>query len=150
MIAIACDHGGIDLKEATIEVLNELGLEYKDFGTDSHASCDYPVFGARAAKAVASGECEKGIILCGTGVGIGIAANKVKGIRCVICTDTVSARMSRLHNNANMIALGSRVLGSELCKEILRTWLTTDFSYDERHMRRVQMIMDIEAGKDVE
>lgn len=150
MIAIGCDHGGIDLKEAVIEVLEELGLEYKDFGTDSHASCDYPVFGARAARAVASGECEKGIVLCGTGVGIGIAANKVKGIRCVICTDTFSARMSRLHNNANMIALGSRVLGSELCKDILRTWLTTDFSYDERHMRRVQMVMDIEAGNDVE
>ena len=150
MIAIACDHAGIDLKPAVIAVLEELDIPYHDFGTNSHESVDYPVYGARAARAVAEGYCDRGIVLCGTGVGISMAAGKVHGIRCVCCTDTYSAKMSRLHNNANMIALGSRVLGSELAKELLRVWLTTDFSYDERHMRRVNMIMDIEAGKEIE
>ncbi len=150
MIALACDHGGFDLKEAAIEVLKELGLEYKDFGTNDRKSVDYPVYGARAARAVAGGECDRGIILCGTGVGIGITANKVPGIRCVTCSDTYSARMSRLHNNANMIALGSRVLGTELAKDILRIWLTTDFSDEQRHRDRVELIARVERGEDIE
>lgn len=150
MIALACDHGGFDLKEAAIEVLKELGLEYKDFGTNDRKSVDYPVYGARAARAVAGGECDRGIILCGTGVGIGITANKVPGIRCVTCSDTYSARMSRLHNNANMIALGSRVLGTELAKDILRIWLTTDFSDEQRHRERVELIARVERGEDIE
>lgn len=150
MIALACDHGGFDLKEAAVEVFQELGLEYKDFGTCDRSSTDYPVYGARAARAVAAGECDRGVALCGTGLGIGITANKVKGIRCAICSDTYSARMSRLHNDANMIALGSRVVGSELAKDILRVWLTTDFSGEVRHQKRVDMIAKVERGEDPE
>lgn len=149
MIAIGCDHGGIDLKPAVIEVLDELGLDYKDFGTYDHQSVDYPIYGARAAHAVASGECDRGIVLCGTGVGIGMAAGKVHGIRCVTCTDTYSARMSRLHNNANMLAMGARVVGSELAKDILRIWLTTDFM-GERHGRRVELINRLDRGEALE
>lgn len=149
MIAIACDHAGIDLKPHVIAVLDELGIAYKDFGAFSHESVDYPVYGARAANAVASGECERGIIMCGTGVGIGMAAGKVRGIRCVTCTDTYSAKMSRLHNNANMLALGARVLGSELAKDIVRIWLMTAFE-GERHARRVGMIERLERGEALE
>ncbi|MEG0127142.1 MAG: ribose 5-phosphate isomerase B [Clostridia bacterium] len=149
MIAIACDHAGIDLKPHIIAVLEELGLPYLDLGTNGHESVDYPVYGARAAKAVASGECERGIVLCGTGVGIGMAAGKVHGIRCVTCTDTYSAKMSRLHNNANMLSLGSRVLGSELAKDIVRIWLTTPFEGD-RHARRVGMIDALDRGEALE
>jgi len=149
MIAIACDHAGIDLKPAVIDVLNELGLSYHDFGTFSHESVDYPIYGARAAHAVAGGECDRGIILCGTGVGIGMAAGKVHGIRCVICSDTYSAKMSRLHNNANMLSLGSRVVGPELAKDIVRIWLTTEFE-GERHARRVGMIDKLDRGEGLE
>ena len=143
MIAIACDHAGIDLKPAVIDVLNELGLEYEDLGTHDHASVDYPVYGEKAARAVASGRCDRGIILCGTGVGISMAAGKVKGIRCVVCSETYGAKMSRLHNDANMLSLGARVVGSELAKDIVRIWLTTDFEGD-RHARRVGQINAIE------
>lgn len=146
MIAIACDHAGIDLKPAVIEVLDELGLAYKDFGTCDHTSVDYPVYGERAARAVASGECEKGILLCGTGVGIGMAAGKVQGIRCVTCSEPYSARMSRQHNNANMLSMGARVVGSELAKDIVRVWLTTDFE-GERHARRVDMLNRLDKGE---
>lgn len=149
MIAIACDHAGIDLKPAIIEVLNELGLEYRDFGTNSHESVDYPIYGARAAHAVANGTCDRGIVLCGTGVGIGIAAGKVRGIRCVCCSDTYSARMSRLHNNANMLSLGARVVGTELAKDIARVWLTTEFE-GERHARRVGLLEKLDRGEDLE
>lgn len=149
MIAIGCDHAGIDLKPSVIEVLDELGLSYKDVGTWDHQSVDYPVYGARAAHAVASGECDRGIVLCGTGVGIGMAASKVRGIRCVTCTDTYSAKMSRLHNNANMLALGARVVGTELAKDILRIWLTTEF-LGERHARRVDMINKLDKGEALE
>lgn len=139
MIALACDHGGFDLKEAAIEVLKELGLEYRDFGTHDRKSVDYPVYGARAARAVSSGECDRGIILCGTGVGIGITANKVPGIRCVTCSDTYSARMSRLHNNANMIAVGARVVGEDTAKLLVDTFLATGHE-GGRHARRVELI----------
>ena len=149
MIAIACDHAGIDLKPAVIAVLDELGIPYKDFGTYTHESVDYPVYGARAANAVARGECDRGIVLCGTGVGIGMAASKVHGIRCVTCTDTYSAKMSRLHNDANMLSLGARVLGSELAKDIVRVWLMTEFE-GERHARRVGMINRLDAGESLE
>lgn len=149
MIAIACDHAGIDLKPYVIAVLDELGITYKDFGTNSPESVDYPVYGEKAANAVASGVCERGIVLCGTGVGIGMAAGKVKGIRCVTCTDTYSAKMSRLHNDANMLALGSRVLGSELAKDIVRIWLMTTFE-GERHARRVGMINKLDGGESLE
>ncbi|MDY2655496.1 MAG: ribose 5-phosphate isomerase B [Candidatus Limiplasma sp.] len=149
MIAIACDHAGIDLKPHVIAVLDELGIPYKDFGTNSHESVDYPIYGARAANAVASGECSMGIIMCGTGVGIGMAASKVHGIRCVTCSDTYSAKMSRLHNNANMLALGARVIGSELAKDIVRIWLMTAFE-GERHARRVGMIDRLDRGESLE
>lgn len=149
MIAIACDHAGIDLKPAVMTVLEELGFAYKDFGTNSHESVDYPVYGARAAHAVASGECDRGIVLCGTGVGIGMAAGKVEGIRCVCCTDTYSAKMSRLHNNANMLSLGARVLGTELAKDIVRIWLMTEFE-GERHARRVGQIDALGRGETLE
>ena len=149
MIAIACDHAGFELKPAILQVLDELGLSYLDLGTDSKQSVDYPVYGARAAHAVADGRCEKGIILCGTGVGIGMAAGKVHGIRCAICSDCYSAEMSRLHNDANMLALGARVLGSELAKKIVRIWLTTSFD-GERHARRVGQIMQLDRGEALE
>lgn len=149
MIAIACDHAGIDLKPAIIEVLDELGLPYHDFGTFTHDSVDYPIYGARAAHAVAGGECDRGIVLCGTGVGIGMAASKVRGVRCVCCSDTYSAKMSRLHNNANMLSLGSRVVGPELAKDIARIWLTTDFE-GERHARRVGLIDRLDRGEELE
>ena len=145
MIAIACDHAGIDLKPHVIAVLDELGIPYKDLGTNSHESVDYPIYGARAANAVASGECSMGIIMCGTGVGIGIAANKVHGVRCVMCSDCYSALMSREHNDANMLAMGARVVGSELAKMIVRTWLTASFN-GERHARRVNQIMTLDEG----
>lgn len=143
MIAIGCDHTGIDLKPHVIAVLEELGLPYKDFGTFSHESVDYPVYGKLAAQAVASGECELGIILCGTGQGIGMTANKVHGIRCCICSEPYSARMSREHNDANMLALGSRVVGSELAKMIVHTFLTASF-LGERHARRVDQMKEMD------
>jgi ribose 5-phosphate isomerase B len=149
MIAIACDHAGIDLKPTVISVLEELGIPYKDFGTHKRESCDYPIYAARAAKAVVSGECDLGIVLCGTGAGIGMAANKVHGIRCVICSDTYTAKMSRLHNNANMLSLGSRVVGTELAKDIVRVWLMTSFE-GERHARRVALIDKLDQGEELE
>ena len=146
MIAIGCDHAGIDLKPHVISVLEELGLPYQDFGTFTHDSVDYPVYGERAARAVADGRCDLGIVLCGTGVGIGIAANKVPGTRCVMCSDCYSALMSREHNNANMLAMGARVVGSELAKLIVRTWLTTSF-IGERHARRVGQLDALGRGE---
>ena len=145
MIVLANDHGGLILKQPIIEVLDELKLPYRDIGTNSSESTDYPLWGYRAAKMVASGECEKGILVCGTGVGISLAANKVKDIRCVVCTDCYSAKLSRAHNNANMLALGGRVAGPGLAKMIVKIWLETPFE-GNRHARRVQMIMDIEQG----
>lgn len=149
MIAIASDHAALDMKKTIMGLLDEMGLEYKDFGTYSPESCDYPLYGARAAKAVASGECERGILICGTGVGMSLVANKVKGIRCVACSEPYSAELSRLHNDSNMIAIGARVLGTELAKLIVRTWLVTPFE-GGRHQRRVDMIMALERGDEIE
>ena len=149
MIAVACDHAALDMKRELLELLEEMELQYHDYGTYSGESCDYPVFAARAARAVASGECERGLLICGTGVGISLAANKVKGIRCVTCSEPYSAEMSRRHNNANMLAIGARVVGSELARMIVRIWLTTDFE-GGRHQRRVDMITELENGEDVE
>ena len=149
MIALACDHGGYDLKAAVIEVFNEFGLEYEDFGTDSRESVDYPIYGERAARAVASGRCELGVVLCGTGLGIGMAANKVRGVRCATCSDCFSARMAREHNNANMIAMGSRVTGSELAKEILRAFLKAEFA-GMHHTKRVEMLKTLDNGGTVQ
>ena len=141
MIALGCDHGGYALMQSVKKHLDEKGLEYKDFGTYSTDSCDYPVYAKAAAGAVASGECEKGILICGTGIGISIAANKVKGIRAALCSDCFSAEMTRRHNNANMLAMGARVLGEGLALQIVDIFLSTEFD-GGRHARRVDMIED--------
>ena len=142
MIAIASDHGGYDLKERAKKYLEEKNIPYQDMGCDSKASCDYPVFGHAAARAVADGTCEKGIVICTTGIGISISANKVKGIRCALCSDPLSAKMTRLHNDANILAMGGRVVGPGLALKIVDTFLDTPFSGDERHIRRIEMIED--------
>ena len=140
MIAIGSDHGGYDLKEKVIAHLKEQGIECKDFGCPDKSSCDYPVYGRAVAEAVAAGECEKGIVICTTGIGISITANKVKGIRCALCSDTVSAKLTRLHNDANVLALGAGIVGENLALGIVDTFLGTDFSGEERHQRRVNLI----------
>ncbi len=149
MIAIACDHSALSLKKEIKQLLESRGLEYKDFGTDTADSCHYPVYGARAARAVASGECDRGIVICGTGIGMSLVANKVKGIRCALCSDPYSAKMTRAHNDANMIALGARVIGVELARMIVEAWLDTPFE-GGRHQTRIDMISAIEAGESIE
>lgn len=140
MIALGSDHGGYALKEEVKQYLEKEGLAYKDFGCDNLDSCDYPVFGRAAAKAVAAGECDRGIVICTTGIGISITANKVLGIRCALCADSTSAKLTRLHNNANMLALGAGIVGTNLALDIVDTFLHTKFSGEERHQRRVDLI----------
>lgn len=140
MIAIASDHGGYDLKERVKEHLTKEGLEYKDFGCFNKESCDYPDFIKPAAKAVADGSCDRGIIICTTGIGVSICANKIPGIRCALCGDPVSAKLTRLHNDANMLSLGAGVTGELLALDIVDKFLSTPFSGDERHKRRVGKI----------
>ncbi len=142
MIAIGCDHSAIDLKEALMKHLRERGIEYKDFGCYTKESCDYPIYGKLAANSVASGECEKGIVICTTGIGISIAANKVKGVRAALCSDTYSAKMTRLHNDANVLALGAGIVGVHLAIDILDTFLDTPFSEEEKHSRRICLLED--------
>lgn len=137
MIALGSDHGGYDLKRRIMEHLEEKGISYKDFGCFDKSSCDYPDFGKAAAKAVAEGICDKGIVVCTTGIGISIAANKVPGIRCALCTDPYLAKMTRLHNDANMLALGGGFTGPNLALEIVDTFLNTEFSQGENHVRRI-------------
>ena len=144
-ISVGCDHGALNLKNKVVEHLKKNGHEVMDFGTHTAASCDYPEFAAAAAKAVASGECEKGIVLCTTGIGVSIAANKVDGIRCALLHETWSAKMTRLHNDTNMMAMGAGVVGENLALEIVDTWLGTEFSGDERHQRRIDKMMALEA-----
>ena len=148
MIALACDHTGLDLKDEIKKMLDEMGLEWKDFGTNERVSCDYPVFGYKAAKAVADGECDRGILICGTGIGIGIAASKVKGVRVCTCSDVYSAELSKRHNNSNILTMGARVVGVDLAKMIAKHWLTAEFE-GGRHQRRIDMIADIENGKEL-
>ena len=143
-IAIGCDHGALNLKNKMVSHLEAKGFEVKDFGTYTNASCDYPEFAAAAARAVASGECEKGIVLCTTGIGVSISANKIDGIRCALLSDVWSARMTRLHNDTNMMALGAGVVGENLALEIADVWLGTEFSGDERHQRRIDKLMALE------
>lgn len=138
MIALASDHGGYDLKCQVIGYLEEKGIAYKDFGCYSKESCDYPDFGRPAAQAVANGECEKGVVICTTGIGISMVANKVKGVRCALCADTVSARLTREHNDANVLAMGGGIIGTNLALGILETFLNTPFSGEEKHARRVR------------
>lgn len=140
MIAIGSDHGGFDLKEMVIAHLKERGMEVKDVGCYDKSSCDYPVYGRAVAQAVAGGECERGIVICTTGIGISITANKVKGIRAALCTDPLMAKLTRLHNNSNVLALGAGIIGPNLAIEIVDNFLDTDFSGDERHQRRIDGI----------
>lgn len=140
MIALGCDHGGYELKLEIIKYLEKKGLEYKDFGCDSLQSVDYPIYARKVGQAILDGECEKGILICGTGIGISITANKMKGIRCALCSDCFSAEATRLHNDTNIVALGGRVVGPELAIKIVDTFLNTPFSGDERHARRISMI----------
>ena len=143
MIAIACDHGGYNLKEAVKAHLTEKGYEVKDFGTNSLDSCDYPDYAAPAAKAVADGTCEKGIVICTTGIGVSIVANKVKGIRCALCSDPLSAEMTRRHNDANMMAIGAGFTGKNMAERMVEVFLTTEFE-GGRHERRVNKMMALE------
>ena len=139
MIAIGCDHGGFALKQEVMRHLDELGLAYKDFGTYSEESCDYPIYGEAVARAVAGGECERGILICGTGIGMAMAANRHRQIRAALCHEPFSARMSREHNDANVLCLGGRVLGPSLALEIVRVWMETGFA-GGRHLRRITMM----------
>lgn len=144
MIAIGSDHGGFDLKEVVTAHLKEQGIPYKDFGCYDKKSCDYPVYGKAVAEAVAKGECEKGIVICTTGIGISITANKVKGVRCALCGEPLSAEMTRRHNDANMLALGAGITGPNLAKKIADVFLSTEFE-GGRHARRVDKMMQIEG-----
>lgn len=140
MIAIGSDHGGFALKEAVMAHLKERGTACKDFGCYDKKSCDYPVYGRAVAEAVAKGECEKGIVICTTGIGISITANKVKGVRCALCADTLTAQMTRLHNDANVLALGGGIVGPNLAMSIVDAFLETEFSEEEKHQRRIGLI----------
>lgn len=142
MIALGSDQAGYELKQVVKKHLEDRGLAYKDYGSYDAESVDYPVYGKKVAHAVANGECEKGILICGTGIGISIAANKVKGIRAALCSDCFSAEATRLHNDANILAFGARVVGPGLAEKIVDTFLDTEFSGAERHVRRVEMIED--------
>lgn len=144
-IALGSDHAGFELKEWLKGKLKEAGYECHDFGTHSPQSCDYPDFSAAVARAVASGQCDTGIVICGTGIGSSIAANKVPGIRCALCWNEYTARMARYHNDANILALGARVIGMELAWEIVKVWLETPFSHEERHRRRLEKVSALES-----
>lgn len=146
-IALACDHGGFDYKEKLKSVLMSEGYEVKDFGCYSSDSVDYPDMAYPCAKAVASGEAERGIVICGTGIGVSIVANKVEGIRCALCSDLFSAEATRQHNDSNMLAMGGRVISEELMLKIAKVWLETPFSQDERHIRRIEKVMDIDKHR---
>ena len=143
-IALGCDHGALALKNALIPHLEKQGYEVRDFGTYTADSCDYPEFAEAAAKAVATGECDRGIVLCTTGIGVSITANKVKGVRCALLTDTMTARLTREHNDTNMMALGAGVVGPMLALQIVDTWVGTEFSHQERHQRRIDKVMQLE------
>ncbi len=143
-IALACDHGGLALKNAVAAYLGQHGYEVADFGTTTENSCDYPDFALAAAEAVANGACDRGIFVCTTGIGISIAANKVPGIRCALCTDATCARLTREHNDANVLALGGGIVGKNLALDIVETFLTTEFSKLEKHQRRIDKISAIE------
>jgi len=147
-IALGSDHTALEMKNEVKKLLDEMGHTYEDFGTYDTQRCDYPVYGYRVGKAVAEGKCDRGILICGTGVGIGLAANKVKGIRCVTCSEPYSAKLSREHNNSNVLSFGARVVGPELAKMIVTAFLTAEFE-GERHARRVAQLAAIENGEDI-
>ena len=141
-IAIGNDHAGVELKNQIVDYLQEKGYEVINFGTDTNESCDYPVYGKKVAEAIVTNEADLGVLICGTGVGISLAANKVRGIRACVCSDPVTAHLSRLHNHANIIAFGARIVGLELAKAIVDSFLDTEPSADARHIRRIEMIED--------
>lgn len=143
-IAVACDHGGFRLKNVLIQEMKNQGYEVVDFGTYNEDSCDYPDYAVKAARAVASGDCEKGVVVCGTGIGVSMTCNKVHGIRCALCHDVFSAKATRTHNDANMLAMGQRVIGEGLAVEILNAWLNTEFE-GGRHVQRIEKMMKIEG-----
>ncbi len=147
MIALGCDHGGYELMQEVKKHLNERGDEYKDFGTDSPASTDYPIYAKAVAKSIQTGECDRGILICGTGIGISIAANKHDGIRAALCHDVFSAEATRQHNDANILAMGGRVIGGGHALRVVDAFLDTPFSNDERHKRRIAGITQIEADR---
>lgn len=140
MIALGCDHGGYELMQEVKAHLDKRGLAYKDFGCYSTESVDYPIYARKVAKAILNGECENGILICGTGIGISIAANKLPGIRAALCTDCFCAQATREHNDANILAMGGRVVGAGLALKIVDTFLDTPFSNNERHKRRIALI----------
>ena len=142
MIALGCDQAGYELKQVIMKHLEDRGLEYKDYGSYSSEPVDYPIYGKKVAQAIVDGECDRGILICGTGIGISIAANIVKGIRAAVCSDCFSAEATRLHNDANILAFGARVVGPGLAEKIVDVFLDTEFSGVERHKRRVDMIED--------
>ena len=148
-IAIGNDHAALELKNHIVDYLVKEGHEVVNFGTDTPASTDYPIYGARVAHAVANGECERGIVICGTGIGISISANKVKGILCALCSEPVSAKLTRQHNDANVLAMGARIIGPAMAEEIVHTFLTTEFE-GGRHSRRVDLITKLENGQTIE
>jgi ribose 5-phosphate isomerase B len=143
-IAVACDHGGVTLKKAVIAHLEKLGHTVEDFGCYTPDSCDYSDFVAPAARAVAEGKCQRGIVMCTTGIGVSIVANKTPGIRCALLSDLMSAKLTRLHNDTNMMALGQGVVGEKLALEIVDVWLTTEFSGEERHVRRIGKVSQLD------
>ena len=143
-IVIGNDHSAVELKNIIKAHLEEKGYEVMNVGTDTSDSCDYPVYGEKVGRAVASGECEKGIVLCTTGIGVSITANKIKGIRCALLSDVLSAKMTRLHNDTNMMALGAGIVGENLALEIVDTWVSTPFSGEPRHQRRIDKVMALE------
>ena len=148
-LAIGNDHGAVELKRHLVKYLEGKGYEVVNVGTDDTASTDYPIYAARVAKAVVSGDCDKGIVICGTGLGISMAANKIKGVRCAVCSEPVSAGLARLHNDANIVALGARIIGNVMAEAIVDTFLTTEFE-GGRHQKRVDMIMALGEGQEVE
>jgi ribose 5-phosphate isomerase B len=140
MIGIGSDHGGYALKQEIIKYLDQNNIEYKDYGCYDQSSCDYPVYAKAVANAVVDGVCDKGILICGTGIGISIAANKIKGVRCALCHDCFSAQATREHNDANILAMGARVIGAGLAVKIVDEFLKTEFSNDQRHINRIRQI----------
>ena len=145
-VAIGNDHGGVELKKHLVEYLEKNGHEVVNVGIDEVVSTDYPIYAERVAKAVLSGDCDKGILICGTGIGISISANKIHGVRCALCSEPVSAALARQHNNANIVAMGARTIGPVMAEEIVRTFLTTEFE-GGRHARRVEKIMRLDRGE---
>ena len=149
-IAIGNDHAAVDLKQHVSEHLQAQGFEVVNFGTDTADSCDYPIYAEKVAKAVVSGECDRGILICGTGIGISFAANKVHGVRCAVCSEPCSAVLTRKHNDANILAMGARIIGPELAESIVDAFLSTPFSGGERHLRRIDLISTLEQKQTIE